>query len=106
MRLTISAFVLSGLAFAVAGLESVGRLDAAQPSAGTLLELFAVAAVVLGGTSLFGGEGSVIRTVVGVALISVIQNGLTLLNVNSDYQQVILGGVFIVATLSGVIRRT
>jgi ribose transport system permease protein len=64
-----------------------------------------VAAVVLGGTSLFGGEGSVLRTVIGVALISVIQNGLTLLNVNSDIQNVILGAVFILATLSGVVRR-
>jgi ribose/xylose/arabinose/galactoside ABC-type transport system permease subunit len=104
-RLQTSAFVLSGLAVGVAAIASVGRLDAAQPSAGTLLELFAVAAVVLGGTSLFGGEGSVVRTVVGVALISVIQNGLTLLNVNSDIQNVILGAVFILATLSGVVRR-
>ena len=104
-RLQTSAFVLSGLAVGVAAIASVGRLDAAQPSAGTLLELFAVAAVVLGGTSLFGGEGSVLRTVIGVALISVIQNGLTLLNVNSDIQNVILGAVFILATLSGVVRR-
>jgi ribose transport system permease protein len=104
-RLQTTAFVLSGLAFGVAALASIGRLNAAQPTAGTLLELFAVAAVVLGGTSLFGGQGSVVRTVVGVALISVIQNGLTLQNINSDIQNVILGGVFILATLSGVVRR-
>jgi ribose/xylose/arabinose/galactoside ABC-type transport system permease subunit len=104
-RLQTTPFVLSGLAVGVAGVTSVGRLNAAQPSAGSLLELYSVAAVVLGGTSLFGGQGSVVRTVVGIALISVIQNGLTLLNVNSDIQKVILGGVFILATLSGVVRR-
>ena len=99
-----AAFLLSGLAVGIAGVVLVGRLDAAQPSAGQLLELFAVAAVVIGGTSLYGGQGSVLRTVVGVVLISVIQNGLTLLNVNSDIQNIILGGVFIAATLSGVVR--
>lgn len=104
VRLQTIAFVLSGFAFGVAAIASVGRLNAAQPGAGALLELFAVAAVVLGGTSLFGGQGSVVRTVVGIALISVIQNGLTLLNVNSDIQNVILGAVFILATLSGVVR--
>jgi ribose/xylose/arabinose/galactoside ABC-type transport system permease subunit len=103
-RVQTSAFVLSGFAAGVAGVVLLGRLDAAQPSAGALLELFSVAAVVIGGTSLFGGEGSVVRTVVGVILISVIQNGLTLLNVNSDVQNIILGAVFIAATLSGVIR--
>jgi ribose transport system permease protein len=105
LRLQTIAFALSGLAVGVAAIASLGRLDAAQPTAGTLLELFAVAAVVLGGTSLFGGEGSVLRTVVGVLLISVIQNGLTLLNINSDIQNVILGGVFILATMSGVVHR-
>lgn len=103
-RVQTAAFVLSGFAVGIAGVVLVGRLDAAQPSSGALLELFAVAAVVIGGTSLYGGRGSVLRTVVGVVLISVIQNGLTLLNVNSDIQNIILGGVFIAATLSGVLR--
>jgi ribose transport system permease protein len=104
-RIRTAAYVLSGLSFAVAGLVLLGRLDAAQPTAGELLELYSVAAVVLGGTSLFGGHGSVLRTVVGVLIIAVIQNGLSLLNVDPDLQNVVLGAVFIVAASSGFLRR-
>jgi ribose transport system permease protein len=104
-RIQTTAFVLSGLCFGVAGLVLLGRLDSAQPTAGQLLELYAVAAVVLGGTSLYGGQGSVLRTVLGVLMISIIQNGLSLKNVNPDLQNVILGAVFIAAASSGVFRR-
>jgi ribose transport system permease protein len=104
-RVRTAAFLLSGLAMAIAGLVLAGRLLSAQPNAGELLELYAVAAVVLGGTSLYGGRGSVLWTVVGVLLIAAIQNGLTLASVESNIQNVILGAVFILAALTGVVRR-
>jgi ribose transport system permease protein len=104
-RVRTAAFILSGLAMAIAGMVLAGRLYSAQPNAGELLELYAVAAVVLGGTSLFGGRGSVLWTVVGVLLIATIQNGLTLASVESNVQSVILGCVFILAALTGVVRR-
>ena len=104
-RVRTLAFVLSGVSMAIAGMVLAGRLFSAQPNAGELLELYAVAAVVLGGTSLYGGRGSVLWTVVGVLLIAVIQNGLTLASVETNIQNVVLGVVFIVAALSGVVRR-
>lgn len=104
-RVRTIAFLLSGLAGAIAGLVLTGQLFSAQPNAGELLELYSVAAVVLGGTSLYGGSGSVTWTVVGVLLITAITNGLALASVESSIQNVILGGVFIVAALTGVVRR-
>lgn len=100
-----AAFLLSSVAVTVAGLALLGRLGSADPNSGTLLELYAVAAVVVGGTSLYGGKGSVLRTLFGVLLIAIIQNGLNLLNINPDLQMAILGAVFILATASGVINR-
>lgn len=103
-RAQIMAFVVSGLFAAVAGLALVARVRSGQPLSGNLLELYAIAAAVLGGTSLYGGRGAIWRTAIGVALITVIQNGLNLLEVSTEYQQIAVGVVFIVAALSETFR--
>lgn len=90
-------FVLSGLAVAVAGLILTSQLSAASPVAATGLELTVVTAVVLGGASLSGGRGTILGTIVGLVIIGVLNNGLTLLNVNSFWQDVARGTLLILA---------
>lgn len=103
-RVTVAAFVLSGLFAAVAGIALTARLRVGLPTVGTFTELFAVAAVVLGGSSLYGGRGAMWRTLVGVLIIAMIQNGLNLLNVSAAYQQIVIGTVFILAASSELLR--
>lgn len=88
----------SGLA-ALAGIVLAARITTGQPNAGVAYELDAIAAVVIGGTSLLGGRGTVTGTVIGVLIIGVINNGLDLLNVSSYYQQIIKGVIIIGAVL-------
>jgi ribose transport system permease protein len=90
-------FVLSGLAVAVAGLILTSQLSAASPVAANGLELTVVTAVVLGGASLAGGRGTVLGTVLGLVIIGVLNNGLTLLNINSFWQDVARGLLLILA---------
>jgi ribose transport system permease protein len=101
---TVTAFVISGLFAAVAGIALMARLRIGLPTSGTFTELFAVAAVVLGGSSLYGGRGAMWRTLVGVLIIAMIQNGLNLLNVTAAYQQIVIGTVFILAASSELLR--
>lgn len=89
-----------GAAFAaVGGVIVTSRLDSAQPNAGLSYELDAIAAVVIGGTSLNGGKGSVGGTVIGAVIIGVLNNGLVLLNVSPFWQQVVKGGVILLAVI-------
>ena len=74
-------------------------MDSAQPKAGTSSELDAIAAVVIGGTSLSGGKGTVWGTVMGAIIIGVLNNGLVLLNVSPFWQQVVKGGVILLAVI-------
>jgi ribose transport system permease protein len=104
-RITLTTFVISGVFAAIAGLALTARLRSGQPTVGGFLELYAVAAVVLGGTSLYGGRGAMWRTFLGVVLIAVIQNGLNLLNVAEPYQNITVGTVFIVAASTELARR-
>lgn len=93
------AYVMcSGLA-GLAGIVLASRITTGQPNAGIAYELDAIAAVVIGGTSLLGGRGSIAGTVIGVLIIGVINNGLDLLNVTSYYQQIIKGIIIIGAVL-------
>ena len=93
----VVVYVAGGVLSALAGVMVTARLDSAQPNAGIGYELDAIAAVVIGGTSLSGGRGTVAGTVVGCLIIGVLNNGLTLLNVSPFWQQIVKGLVIIVA---------
>lgn len=99
-RSKILAYTLSGLSGAVAGVILTSRLDSAQPVASTTDLLSVIAAVVIGGATLTGGSGSMIQTAIGMLIIGVVNDGLALLNVSSNVQQVILGVIIIVAVMS------
>jgi ribose transport system permease protein len=90
-------YTLCGLLSAAAGVILTARLNSAQPIAGTSYELDAIAAAVIGGTSLLGGEGTLLGTLVGALIMGVLRNGLNLLNVSSYLQQVAIGAVIIIA---------
>lgn len=92
-----AAYVLSGLCAAVGSLILTARVASGQPSLGAMIPLESVAAVVLGGVSLFGGRGSVVGVAFGVLFISILSNGLNLLNVPSYTQMMVIGGALILA---------
>lgn len=96
-RVKVAVYTLAGALAGVAGLIVTARLDSAQPNAGLGYELDSIAAVVIGGTSLSGGRGSVAGTVLGCLIIGVLNNGLFLLNVSPFWQQVIKGLVILLA---------
>jgi ribose transport system permease protein len=89
------AYVICGLLAGVGGIMLTARLDYATPIAGLGYELDVIAATVIGGTSLAGGEGFIFGTLLGAVMIGTLRNGLTLLNVSSYYQQIIIGLVII-----------
>ena len=90
---------VSGLMSAIAAVMLTARLNSAQPIAGINYELDAIAATVIGGTSLMGGEGTLGGTLVGALIMGVLRNGLNLLGVSSFLQQIVIGGVIVVAVL-------
>jgi ribose/xylose/arabinose/galactoside ABC-type transport system permease subunit len=98
-RVKILAFVISGILAALAGFIVTARLSTAEPTAGTGLELEAIAAVIIGGTSLAGGRGDLIGTIVGALILGVIDNGMNLLNVSPFLQSVVKGLVILFAVL-------
>ena len=100
-RYKIYAFALSGAMAGLAGALAVARLGAAGPTLGSELLLNTLAAIVVGGTSLSGGVGGVHRTLIGVLIIALLDNGLNLMGVNQYAQMVIKGAVVILAVLIG-----
>lgn len=98
-RVKLFAYIICGGLAGLAGIVLAARITTGQPNAGIAYELDAIAAVVIGGTSLMGGRGSIAGTVIGVLIIGVINNGLDLLNVTSYYQQIIKGVIIISAVL-------
>jgi ribose/xylose/arabinose/galactoside ABC-type transport system permease subunit len=100
-RVRILVYVVSGLLAGLAGVVLTGRLATADPQAGVGYELDSIAAVVLGGTSLFGGEGTVARTLLGALILGVLSNGMNLLDVSPFYQEVVKGVVIVIAVAFG-----
>lgn len=95
----IAVYMIAGVLAAIGGIMVTSRLDSAQPNAGMSYELDAIAAVVIGGTSLSGGKGSILGTVLGAIIIGVLNNGLVLLDVSPFWQQVVKGFVILIAVI-------
>jgi len=98
-KVKIIVYSIAGALAAVGGIIVTSRLDSAQPNAGMGLELDSIAAVVIGGTSLSGGKGTILGTVQGALIIGVLNNGLVLLNVSPFWQQVVKGLVILLAVI-------
>jgi ribose transport system permease protein len=101
----IYIYAISGLTAALGGLVMTARLNCAHPQAGLGYELDAIAAVVIGGTSLMGGEGGVGGTLIGALIMGVLNNGLNLLEVNPFWQQAVVGSLIIIAVLLDRLRK-
>jgi ribose transport system permease protein len=104
-RYLLAVYIILGLLTGVAGVISVSRLGIGQPNFGIGLELDVIAATVIGGASLFGGQGNIVGTIIGVFLIGLIRDGSVLLDINYFYQNVIIGIVIWVAVYWDQFRR-
>lgn len=104
-RWKLAIYTLSGVFVGLAGILSASRLSSAQPTGGLGLELLAIAAVVIGGTSLAGGKGSIAGTVIGSLIMAVLTNGLRIISVPQEWQSVFIGIVILVAVYVDMLRR-
>jgi ribose transport system permease protein len=104
-RWKIAVYTLGGLFAGLAGIVISARINSAQPSLGQGYELDAIAAAVIGGTSLSGGEGTILGTVIGAFIISTLSNGLRILSVPQEWQTVVTGVILILAVYLDIIRR-
>jgi ribose/xylose/arabinose/galactoside ABC-type transport system permease subunit len=102
----LQTYVICGGLSSLSGLLLTARLNSAQPVLGIGYELDAIGAVVIGGTSLFGGEGRITGTLVGALIMGIVRNGLNLMNVSSYLQQIVIGVVLIGAVAISVLRAT
>ncbi len=103
-RVKFSTYVIAGVYASITGILFVARFHSAQAKAGFGMELDAIAAAVIGGTSLLGGEGTVVGVLIGAIIMGVIRNGLVLLRVSSYWQLLIIGGIIILAVIVDVVR--
>jgi ribose transport system permease protein len=104
-RVRIFCYATSGFLAALTGVILASRLGQGTPVVGSAYELWAIAAAVIGGTSLMGGEGTVLGAILGAAIMGVMQNGMVVLNISSYVQDTILGTVLIVAVVYDTLRR-
>jgi ribose transport system permease protein len=101
----MAIYALGGAFSGLAGVLIASRLNSAQPALGAGYELDAIAAVVIGGTSLSGGEGTILGTIIGAFIISTLTNGLRILSVPQEWQMVVTGAIVILAVYADIIRR-
>ncbi|WP_372657775.1 ABC transporter permease [Hydrogenophaga sp.] len=104
-RVLLGVYVLAGVFYGIASMLSVARIGAGDPNAGQTENLDAITAVVLGGTSLFGGRGIILGTLVGALIVGVFRNGLTLMGVSSVYQILVTGILVILAVMTDQMSR-
>lgn len=104
-RWKIVVYALAGAVCAIAGILLASRINSAQPAIGQGYELDAIAAVVIGGTSLSGGRGTMLGTIIGALIISVVANGLRILSVPQEWQIVVTGSIIILAVYADMLRR-
>jgi ribose transport system permease protein len=105
-RVRIFCYITSSILACLVGIILASRLGQGTPTVGTAYELWAIAAAVIGGTSLFGGEGSVLGVILGAAIMGVMINGMVLVNLSSYLQNVILGIVLVIAVTYDTLRRS
>jgi ribose transport system permease protein len=103
-RTVFLVYVINGVFAALTSLIFVSRLTVGEPTAGAGLELEAITIVVIGGTSLFGGEGTIFGTVIGAAIIAILANVLNLLGISPFTQQVVKGTIIVLAVLAETLR--
>ena len=105
-RLQIFVYVICSMVSAIAAIILVGRLNIATPILGLGAEMDAIAAVIIGGTSIYGGEGNVLGTLVGAIFVGMIRNGLNLLNVDASVQPVVIGSAVVIAVFYDMYRKS
>ncbi|GGE93503.1 ABC transporter permease [Mycetocola zhadangensis] len=101
----IVVYTVAGLFTGFAGVVIASRLDSAQPQIGMGYELQAIAAVIIGGTSLLGGRGSIMGTVIGALIMSVLINGLRIMSIQTEWQNVVVGVVILIAVFTDTLRQ-
>ena len=104
-RWKIAVYTLTGIFSGLAGVVIASRVNSAQPALGQGYELDAIAAAVIGGTSLSGGEGTILGTVIGALIISTLSNGLRIMSVPQEWQTVVTGAIIILAVYLDIVRR-
>lgn len=104
-RMLLKIYAVNGLLCAVAGIVLASRLSSGQPTAGTGYELDVIAACVIGGASLTGGEGTILGAMIGAMIMGVLRNGCNLLNISPFWQQIAIGTIIIVAVFSDQYRK-
>ena len=102
----VGAFAISGTMASLGGIMAASQVGTAQAGSGTGLELAAISSTIIGGTSIFGGEGAIWRTVLGVLLLAMIGNGFDLLSLNATYQEIVEGALIIFAVIVDALARS